>query len=285
MATKNYIIKTMTRDELGLAISWAAAEGWNPGLHDAECFYAADPTGFLMGVLDGEPIASISVVKYGRTFGFVGFYIVRPEFRGKGYGLQIWKAGLASLQGRTIGLDGVIEQQENYLKSGFKLAYRNIRYEGIGDESSVSNIQFNIVPLTSLPISTVLEYDKPFFPDDRTPFLKGWLSQPDSYAIGLTHQQTLIGYGVLRICQTGYKIGPLFADTSKFAEAIFLSLRARVPSGSSFYLDVPALNPHAVALAQRYQMKHIFETARMYAPSAPELPINRWFGVTSFELG
>ncbi|HLA33082.1 MAG TPA: GNAT family N-acetyltransferase, partial [Pseudomonas sp.] len=31
----------MTRAEVDLAIDWAAAEGWNPGLHDADCFYAA----------------------------------------------------------------------------------------------------------------------------------------------------------------------------------------------------------------------------------------------------
>ena len=285
MATENYTIKTMTRDELNLAIDWATAEGWNPGLHDADCFYAADPTGFLIGTLNDEPIASISAVKYGASFGFLGFYIVRPEFRGRGYGLQIWKAGLASLQGRTIGLDGVVEQQANYLKSGFQLAYRNIRYEGMGDGVSSPSTQFSVAPLASFPIHTILEYDKPFFADDRTSFLKCWLSQPDSYAIGLTHQKTLAGYGVLRACSKGYKIGPLFADTPEFAEAIFLALKTHVPPNSHFYLDVPEINSYAVALTEKYQMKHIFETARMFTPSAPKIPADRVFGVTSFELG
>ena len=31
---------------------------------------------------------------------------------------------------RVIGLDGVVAQQENYRKSGFELAYANIRYGG-----------------------------------------------------------------------------------------------------------------------------------------------------------
>ena len=64
-------IGVMTRDDLDLAIEWAAAEGWNPGLDDAECFRAADPAGFLMGRLGGEPVVSISVVRYGDTFGTV----------------------------------------------------------------------------------------------------------------------------------------------------------------------------------------------------------------------
>ena len=127
-----YTIRTMTRQEMDIAVDWAAAEGWNPGLYDAHCFNLADPTGFLVGLLGDEPIASISVVKYGNSFGFLGFYIVRPEYRGRGYGMRIWNAGLASLQGRTIGLDGVVAQQDNYRESGFTLAYRNIRYQGFG---------------------------------------------------------------------------------------------------------------------------------------------------------
>ena len=86
---QNYTIHTMTREQLDIAVEWAAAEGWNPGLHDADCYYAADPNGFLMGFLDEEPIASISVVKYDDSFGFLGFYIVKPEYRGQGYGIQI----------------------------------------------------------------------------------------------------------------------------------------------------------------------------------------------------
>ncbi len=85
MTSDSYQIRTMTRGELEVAIAWAAAEGWNPGLQDADCFYGTDPTGFLMGFLNNEPIASISAVKYGESFGFIGFYIVKPGFRGQGY--------------------------------------------------------------------------------------------------------------------------------------------------------------------------------------------------------
>ncbi|MDA3874626.1 MAG: GNAT family N-acetyltransferase, partial [Kiritimatiellae bacterium] len=131
MSHDPYSIRTMNGEDLRCAVDWAAAEGWNPGLHDADCFYAADPGGFLVGELDGEPIASISVVNYGDDFAFLGFYIVKPEFRGRGYGRHLWKAGTDRVAGRTIGLDGVVEQQANYIKSGFDLAYRNCRYQGV----------------------------------------------------------------------------------------------------------------------------------------------------------
>ena len=93
-----YVICAAARDEISIPIEWATAEGWNPGLHDADSFYAADPGGFLLGLLNDQPIASISVVKYGESFGFLGFYIVRPEYRGRGYGMQVWRAGLDALR-------------------------------------------------------------------------------------------------------------------------------------------------------------------------------------------
>jgi hypothetical protein len=45
------------------------------------------------------------------------------------------------------------------------------------------------------------------------------------------------------------------------------------------------VNSEAVDLAKRHNMTVVFETARMYKGESPDLPINRLFGVTTFELG
>ncbi len=279
----DYAIRTMTRPEVDLAVEWAAAEGWNPGLDDAACFHAADPGGFLVGLLGEKPVAAISVVRYGASFGFLGFYIVRPEYRGRGYGLRIWNAGMARLAGRTIGLDGVVAQQENYRKSGFSLAYRNCRYEGRGGGGVADGAE--IVPLSSLSFAEIQSYDKSFFPDDRTAFLACWIAQPRATALGYVKDGRLVGYGLLRPCRSGYKIGPLFAERPEWADALFGVLRAQITPADPLFLDVPAVNPEAVDLAKRHGMSIVFETARMYAGKAPELPLDRLFGVTSFELG
>ncbi len=273
----------MTRAEVAIAIDWAAAEGWNPGLHDADCFYAADPDGFLIGLLNGEPIAVISVVKYGAAFGFLGCYIVKPPHRGKGYGKQIWNAGLAYLGERTIGLDGVVEQQSNYLKAGFKLANRNVRYQGSGGGEPAVDPQ--IVPLSTLPFADLLAYDRPLFPASRSAFLRAWIDQPEASALGILQAGKLAGYAVLRKCRTGYKIGPLFADDAELAQRLFLALQARAPAGAAIVLDTPEVNAAAIAMAERHGMSVVFETARMYRGKVPALANERIFGVTTFELG
>lgn len=282
MNQSNYIIRAMTRDEMYIPLELANLEGWNPGLYDAEPFYQADSQGFLLGILDNEPIATISAVRYGATFGFVGLYIVKKNYRGLGYGLQIWNAALKHLEGRNIGLDGVIAQQNNYQKSGFKMAYRDIRYEGIS-KSLAQNSE--VIDLLEVPFEIVNSYDKVFFPDHRTQFLKAWIQQPESKVLGIVRQNKIVGYGVIRTCQSGYKIGPLFADSLEIAESIFISLQSEVKEGKPFYLDVPEVNQDAQILIQKYNLKSVFETARMYKGSAPDLPINRIFGVTSLELG
>jgi GNAT superfamily N-acetyltransferase len=279
----SYTLRNMTRQELDFSLELAAREGWNPGLHDADCFYAADPRGFWVGVLEGEAIATISAVKYGANFGFLGLYIVKPEFRGQGYGKQLWNTALAYLEGRTIGLDGVIEQQPNYKKCGFALAHRNIRYQGIG--CGIKAPHQDIVNLTTWSFDDVKRYDRLFFPADRDAFLTTWIHQPQSVALGIPCNHRLCAYGVLRTCHNGYKIGPLCADTLLLADKLFEALCVSIPEGAPVYLDIPEANPAALELVARHNLHKVFETARMYQGLAPQLPLAQIFGITTFELG
>jgi GNAT superfamily N-acetyltransferase len=278
-----YEIRTMLRAEIDLAVEWAAQEGWNPGLYDADCFYRTDPEGFSIGVLNGEPVGSISAVSYGASYGFLGFYIVRPDFRGQGLGIQLWQEAMKRLSGRNVGLDGVVAQQDNYKKTGFKLAYRNIRYLWCKDRQSP--IPQGTVILRDVPRESLLLYDRQLFGVDRAGFLDCWISRPETTALAIVDGSKVLAYGVLRTCREGFKIGPLFADAADLAEALFLALTENVGEGAQVFLDVPEVNLNAVQLTKRYAMTKVFETARMYTGEEPKIPLNRWFGVTSFELG
>ncbi len=278
-----YRCRTMTRAEVGQAVRWAADEGWNPGLHDADTFRAADPSGFFIGVLDGEPAASLSVVKYADSFAFLGLYIVRPAFRGRGLGWALWQHGMASAPGRQVGLDGVVAQQDNYRKSGFTVAWRNVRHEGRGMARVATDPR--VVPLASLSLESVRAYDAAFFPADRSAFLRAWLAQADASGFAWAEDGNLRGYGLIRRCLRGWKIGPLFADAAPIAEALFVSLAGCASSEDAVFLDIPEPNAAACALVQRHGMRMVFETARMYTGTAPAAPLPRLYGVTSFELG
>jgi len=283
MEGKSLVIRRMHRNEMSTIINWSTNEGWNPGDNDAECFYLADSEGFLIGLINDEPVATISVVKYGSSFGFLGFYIVKPKYRGKGYGIQIWNAGMEYLKGRNIGLDGVIDQQENYRKSGFRFAYNNIRFEGTGGSDFPTDP--GIIQLSSLPNNIIESYDRDFFPEKRSKFVRCWVNQQNHHALGIVKNRKLVGYGVIRKCNSGYKIGPLFADNPQLADTLFQALISRLRSTEKVYLDIPEVNKSAIDLVRKYNMKEVFETARMYTKETPKIKMNGVFGVTSFELG
>jgi len=292
-AVGGYVIRRMERDELDYAVSQAAGEGWNPGLNDAEAFWQADPQGYFLGLLDDRPVATISAVGYGNEgsgpgYGFVGLYIVAREQRGRGLGYRLWDAALSTLTAPTIGLDAVLAQQDTYRKSGFELAMRNCRYEGSSKGKAMSPMSAGLSPLAEFSLDEVLAYDRRCFPARREAFLRPWLSLPGHVALGLRRGGALAGYGVIRPCGQGSKIGPLFADDDAAAHALFHGLCASSPlaaKGAPVYLDVPMPHAGAVRLAESHNMRPVFETARMYRGPAPDVDLGRTFGITSFELG
>jgi hypothetical protein len=260
-------IRAMRPDEITIALDWAAAEGWNPGLADAPCFATVDRDGFLIGELDGSAAATISCLNYDEGFAFLGFYIVRGDLRGRGYGLRIWNAAVAHAGARTIGLDGVVAQQGNYRKSGFRLAYANIRYGGGIGPLPVPPAA--TVPLAEVPFAALEADDARVFPAPRA---------------ALVRDGNLAAWGVIRPCRRGHKIGPLVADDRAAAESVLAALIAAAGAGEVF-LDVPSVNSNALALAQDYGLAPVFETARMYTGAIRPLLLERVFGVTTFELG
>ena len=275
-------IRTMRPDEIPIAVEWAAAEGWNPGLADSACFATVDSDGFLVGELDGAPVATVSCINYDARFAFLGFYIVRRDVRGRGYGLRIWNAAMSHAGARVIGLDGVVGQQENYEKSGFALAYANVRYSGTVAAPTAPSA--SVIPLSDVPFAAVEAYDSTVFPAPRAAFLRAWIGSPGHLGRALVRDGRLAAWGVIRPCRTGFKIGPLVADGRTTAEVVLAALLAGA-GGGEIFLDVPSINRNAVALAQDLKLAPVFETARMYTGVIPTLRLERLFGVTTFELG
>jgi ribosomal protein S18 acetylase RimI-like enzyme len=282
--TRPVLVRTMTRAEVGLAADWAAAEGWNPGLQDTVAFHATDPGAFLIVLRGDEPLACISVTRYGADFGFLGFYIAHPSARGQGFGIQVWRAGMERLAGRNVGLDGVVAQQDNYRKSGFRLAWRNVRYEGSWTDVNTHDPGITILDASTIQFDWISALDRRFFPAPRDGFLSLWISLPGHRARVALRDGKIVGFAVARPCRRGAKIGPLYADGAGCALALLAALDT--PSlQRPVIIDVPETNKAAVKLVESLSFSPAFETVRMYTGPAPAIDIGHLFGVTTFELG
>lgn len=268
-------------DDWAIVTSWAAAEGWNPGLGDVTAFFAQDPDGFLLGRLAGEPVSAVSVVNYGDDYAFLGCYLVRPDLRGRGLGMATWQAGLAHAGSRTIGLDGVPDQQDNYRRSGFELAYRSARFGGI---ARLAPPDGSVRPLSRADIPAVHAYDSACLPADRFRFLTAWLNEPGHHTLVREVNGEITGYGALRPARDSLRVGPLFANTVEDARQLLAAL-GEWAHGAPIAIDVPLCNDPAVELARSAGLTPSFDTARMYTGPVRPHAQERVFGVTTLELG
>ena len=157
-----------------VAISWAEAEGWNPGLGDDSRYLAADPDAFIATERGGEVVGTVSCALYGDSYAFVGFYIVRPGMRGRGIGSGLFERALARADGRVVGLDGVLAQQASYARRGFVLAHRNVRWRTVGGGECPAGL----IELSSVPVEQLLAFDSAVFGAERERFLGPGSSGP-----------------------------------------------------------------------------------------------------------
>lgn len=277
-------IRPATALEMPFIMGMAAAEGWNPGLHDGPIFHATDPSGFIIAEAGGAFAGAIAAVRYGEAFGFIGLFLVKHPFRHLLCGARLGRAALDYLGDRIVGTDGVQAKQEQYVRlAGFKRLCRNVRYQGVPFSRAVSSMVFE--PADSVPFEALAAYDARHFGARRDVFLRGWLSAPEHMARVWRENGEVRALGVIRPCLLGYKIGPLFADSAELADEMFRCLVKSALPGAEVVLDVPEPNAQAVAMARKHGLAPVFETARMYRNNTPDFPSERIFGITTFELG
>jgi hypothetical protein len=279
----SFEVTIASADEMLLMARWATEEGWNVAHTDTLAFHGADPGGFLIGRIRGEPLLSISVVKQGAGYGFLGFYIARPKVRGKGFGIQLWNAGMARLKGCNVGLDGVVAQQENYKKSGFKFAWNNARYEGApGDTRPPADV--TLVDGRSIAFDKLAAYDRRFVVAERDTFLSLWVGLPQRASLVALKDGAIAGFGVMRACPAAFKVGPLYADSPEIAAALIAAL-AQQMSPPAVVMDVPDFNKPALGLVERMGWLQVSSSARMYTGEIPALDRAGLYAVASLELG
>ncbi len=267
--------KTASEAELSLMLDWAAREGWNPGLDDAAAFFAADPEGFFVALEADTPVAAISVVNHTDDFAFLGLYIALPNARGKGIGYALWQHAIEHAGTRTIGLDGVPEQQGNYAASGFRNAGGTTRFTGQVDAAAPGT--FRLAEARDIPDLIAREAEASGVRKDA--YLTAWFTNT-------THRSTYLGEDGLctvRRCRTGAKIGPLLADSAEAAET--LMRQASAAMGPEVTIDVPVGSVELDRLCRNLGLEPGFETARMYRGTPPVSDNSPFFAVTSLELG
>ncbi|KAG0284175.1 hypothetical protein BGZ97_008281, partial [Linnemannia gamsii] len=220
-------------------------------------------------VEDPTVISVISAIRFGDDQAWIGCYITDPKYRGRGYGISTFNRALehvctSSLTTRkSIGLNAVFSQVENYRKSGFTkaswvnerrrgsvrdlvevqeplLANRIARGEDFGDEDGglLVLLSDERVDWDQLP-----GIEKRYTGFNRPGFVKDWVrfhaEHPEDHRVGVAVISTqeinpasgkplVLGYGCVRPGFTSYRAGPLYARNVSIAKKLLVKLAVEV---------------------------------------------------------
>ena len=289
------IIRPARASDIPAIVRWARSEEFAPGFGDVDIYRNTDKQGVWVGWLDSTPVGCIAGIKYNNIYGFIGLYIVRPEYRGHGYGHKLWEQALLHLQDvKCIGLEAASNLITNYAEWGFKPSSKTIRWQLFNpDEEAPAQHELDpqnltVVTGSKIPLEAIKKYDSERELIARPHFLSQWLEHQSGNVIALIDKSNCChGFARIRPCLLpageGWRIGPILADSPILAEVLIRNLLAE--HEGVILIDSPQRNSSAQALLSSLGFREISATTRMYKGSHRAVLTKDVYGLACLELG
>ena len=273
-------ILPLEKDDIPVVTVWARQEGFAPGLGDLAIYRHTDRQGIWVGWLGNERIGCITGVRYNAAYGFIGLYLVCPPWRGRGYGLELWRHALEHLGDLAcVGVEAAPDRSDDYAIWGFQPAAATVRLQLINDGESSCGLDtggaWQLLEGAAIPQRAVQRFDAEREPSPRPHFLAQWLNHPAGSVLALVDSQGRChGFGRIR---------PLMAETPEAAERLLHGLLCR--HRGVVLVDAPSANPLAQVVLEQLGFRQISQTLRMYRGTAPAVSLQDVYGLACLELG
>lgn len=283
-------VRVMTREEARALQDWVVSDEWDEGDYDADVLFDIDPDGFWALLDDGGTVVGgLSIIASTDSIGSASHFYVVPEARGRGWARRAIPA-LLQVHGPRIH-DGVTVT--NFCWPHAVEASRRIGFMPLHDEirmvrPPVSVIDVpessRIVDARDLDFRDVVSFDAGRAGRERSVLWQRWLELPGATTLAaLAKDGTIEGLGAIRPSALGHRIGPLDALTPGAAREVLVRLLPRA-GGTRIAMDVPAVNPAAVALAAELDFTEEFRTVRTVWGVVPDLPWGERYATVMLHL-
>jgi len=303
-----YTIRPMRAADLPLVTEWARQEGFCPGPDDVAILSRADRSGGWVGCLGDEPIGCIVGVRWDGRYGFLGLFLVRPEHRGHGYGVALWRRALDHLASvACIGLEAAPDRVGDYAGWGFLPAWDTLRWTLPAMAAPVQPrlrctsghlpAGYRLLPGLAVPEPVVQAYDARHEATPRPHFLREWLragareARPggSTVLVVLDGSGDCRGFARIRRCLLAepglpaWRLGPWLADGPDLAGALLDGLCGG--REGPVFVDAPEANPGAHRLLGERGFRATGRTVRMYRGDPPAVSLQDTYGLACLELG
>ena len=284
MSSTDYNIRYMTKEEaMSVVPKLSQAEEWSYGLHDVEILYDYDPTTYMCGEVHGDIVATISGLKWDRSYAFLSAFIVRADQRRKGYGAKLLAKLRSTLGDCNLAIDSVESEQSANQKGGFVKAYDH--YVVLGEAKHIDHpLHKHVCDLAEVPLADVVAYDTQHFPVPRPKFVELFTRQPGGVAKAFVKDEKLMGYGTLTPGNSHPLLTPLYAANEEVAYALLSSLTNTITPGQTYEMCTHTPNVHSANMCTAFGLVPHALYTRMYNKKKYELRDNNIFACTSTDF-
>ncbi len=282
-----YTIEVVNSGELETAMKWAEEENWNPGRYDAGAIGALNTQSLFILSDDKKRVGSLVIVRYAPHFAFIGLFMVSRAHRREGRGTALMRKGLEILADvPSIGLYAVPKELKRYIFCGFALTGANSHW--VLKNPAHRAVTNKTVAFFDHMNKKVMAFDSRLWGANREKLLGALVLQPNSFLVvdRDLRDHTLNGYGVIRECLTGFRIGPLYCRRFETALSLTRALLNKVPEGVQVTFDIPYENPFLKPFADYFKLTHdsAGDTFEMYK-GVPIPHRKHCYGLASLEIG
>jgi len=244
-------IQALKEHELSQLFDYAQLEGWDVEEAHTLALFKTHPNDFFICYKDNMLIGFIVALKESDTFGFISSFLVLKEFRGQGYGKQIFEFALEHLKGCQIALDSVIGKEKFYETYGLKSYFDVYHYRFKVGSVTLPKIPFEITSQIDTELIQKNNYLNVLL-QDKTVIYKAihTNSKLSSYAFSFNYKD-------------GYKITIDSQDINE-ALALFFDFGGNYEDGSYVYIQVTKLSPILEVIVELLKMEEDSKSVRMY---------------------
>ena len=237
--------RTMHADDIPEGLKLCRKAKWNQLESDWQIFLQHSPGACMVATFHDQIVGTVTTIRYGHSFSWIGMVLVDPDFRRQGIGQQLLQEALQLLQAEeTVKLDATPAGREVYLKLNFVDEYPLTRMNRMLTEEIFHSAGARAIQKDDLP--RLVEFDSRIFGANRSSLLQWMWETAPGFAFMIEEENEIKGYCMGRYGHDFIHIGPVIALNISIAQDLLIAALNKC-AGSPVIIDVLHFEPEWMA--------------------------------------
>ncbi|WP_330633440.1 GNAT family N-acetyltransferase [Halocatena halophila] len=275
-------IEPLGDDDLAPAMALSTQAGWNQCPADWERLFELAPDGCFGGYVDGELVATTTVLTFDRAVAWIGMVLVAQPHRQQGFGSTLFERGLsyAREQAAAVGLDATTAGRGLYERQGFRDTHTVERWAGLPTAGATNTV--TIEPATE--IAPVIDCDRTAVGPNRTALLNSIFEAHETTVLLAGTQTNPLGYVMVRPGRQASQIGPLVAPDASTASALLGAVGHHTAVGDCLLDVIASEHTNDLLRAHGFERQRVL-TRMTHESDDPLLSDPHVWAIADFALG